>query len=131
VVLAHGKALIYTKEGTGAEQRGRFIREWYRARLMEKAVPCLRRWELATGLHSSELRTKYMKTRWGTCNTSAGRIWLNVELAKKPEECLRYVTLHELAHLKISGHGRDFKALLDRYMPDWREIRKRMNGSGN
>ena len=68
-----------------------------------------------------------MTTRWGTCNTSTGKIWLNLQLAKKPTECLEYVVLHELAHLKVPNHGKAFEAVLDRYMPDWRSVRTRLN----
>ncbi|MBQ2277779.1 MAG: M48 family metallopeptidase, partial [Clostridia bacterium] len=84
-------------------------------------------WERKTGLFCDTWHIKNMKTRWGTCNPKARRVWLNLQLARKPEECLEYVILHELAHLKIPGHGRDFEAFLDRYMPDWREIRARLN----
>jgi predicted metal-dependent hydrolase len=69
-----------------------------------------------------------MKTRWGTCNTRTRKIWLNLQLAKKPVECLEYVILHELAHLKVPNHGKDFIAIMDQYMPDWREIKARLNG---
>ena len=67
-----------------------------------------------------------MKTRWGTCNTVTGKIWLNLQLAKKPLICLEYVILHELTHLKVRNHGKDFIAVMDRYMPDWQTIKKKM-----
>ena len=70
-----------------------------------------------------------MTTKWGTCNPSTGKIWLNLQLAKKPPECLEYVILHELAHLKVKDHGPEFVAILDRYMPMWREIKRRLNDS--
>jgi hypothetical protein len=70
-----------------------------------------------------------MKTRWGSCNSKAGRIWINLQMAEKPPECLEYVVLHEIIHLKIHNHGREFKNMLDRYMPYWREIRKHLNES--
>lgn len=68
-----------------------------------------------------------MTTRWGTCNSSDRRIWLNLQLAKKPTECLEYVILHELAHLKVHNHGKNFVAIMDRYMPDWRNMKKMLN----
>lgn len=60
-----------------------------------------------------------MKTRWGSCNVEAKRIWFNLYLVHYPTECLEYVILHELAHLKVQNHGADFRLLLDTYMPDW------------
>ena len=70
-----------------------------------------------------------MTTRWGTCNTNTRKIWLNLQLAKKPIDCLEYVILHELVHLKIRNHNKDFVAMMDRYMPYWGEIRKKLNDS--
>jgi len=70
-----------------------------------------------------------MTTRWGTCNANTKRIWLNLQLAKKPIECLEYVILHELAHMRIKNHDKDFIAILDEYMPYWKDVRKRLNDS--
>ena len=50
-------------------------------------------------------------------------------LAKKPPECLEYVILHELTHLKTRNHGKDFVAFMDEHIPYWREIRKKLNDS--
>ena len=81
----------------------------------------LTKWEEVTGLKANEWRLKKMKSRWGTCNISAKRIWLNTYLAEKEKKCLDYVILHELLHLVESNHGKKFKDLLDKFMPDWRE----------
>ena len=56
------------------------------------------------------------------------KINLNLQLVHYPLPCLEYVILHELCHIKVHGHGADFKALLDRYMPDWKARRKLLNG---
>ena len=55
------------------------------------------------------------------------KIRLNLQLAKKPIDCLEYVILHELAHLKVKNHNEQFVAIMDQYMPYWREIRKKLN----
>ena len=68
-----------------------------------------------------------MKTRWGTCNTRAKRIWINLELAKRPEESLEYIIVHELLHLVERYHNDRFKALMDKYLPDWRARKARLN----
>lgn len=87
----------------------------------------LPKWEKITGLYCNSWQTKYMTTRWGTCNTNTRKIWFNLQLAKKPIECLEYVVLHELAHLKVRNHGKDFIAIMDQYMPYWRETKKLLN----
>ena len=69
-----------------------------------------------------------MKTRWGSCNTVKKRIWLNIQLAACPRECLEYVVTHELVHLLVPGHGRDFWKYMDEFFPDWKRVRKELNG---
>ena len=127
LVLSGNEAILTVRKESTAKQREAFLNEWYRALLKEKIAIYLQKWEEITDLHPDSWQTKNMKTRWGTCNASARRIWLNLQLAKKPPECLEYVILHELAHLKVYNHGKDFVAIMDRYMPNWREIRKRLN----
>lgn len=89
----------------------------------------LPKWEKTTGLYCSSWQSKYMTTKWGTCNPTSKKIWLNIQLAKKPIECLEYVILHELAHLKVHNHGPEFTVILDQYMPYWRDHRRRLNDS--
>ena len=103
------------------------MREWYREQLCAEVERLLPIWEQRTGLKCVEWKTKYMKTRWGSCNPEARRIWLNVQLAKHPVECLEYVILHELAHFVEKSHGPKFIAVMDAHMPTWRSIRKELN----
>src|SRR5690554_7589576 len=73
------------------------------------------------GVAASDWGVKRMKTKWGSCNIQAKRIWLNLELAKKPPECLEYILVHELVHLLERKHNERFKGYMDRLLPDWRE----------
>ena len=129
LVLSGDKAVLTVRKESIPKQREAFIHEWYRTMLKEAIEKYLPVWENRTGLHCSSWQTKYMTTRWGTCNTNTGKIWLNLQLAKKPTECLEYVILHELTHLKIRNHGKDFVAFLDAQMPYWREKKKMLNDS--
>lgn len=126
LALVDNQAILTVRPRSTSEQRERYVREWYRALLKAEIERYLPKWEAITGLHCSSRQTKYMTTRWGTCNTRTKKIWLNVQLAKKPPGCLEYVILHELAHLRVKNHGKEFAAILDTYMPDWREIRKQL-----
>ena len=129
LALSGDKAVLTVRKESTPKQREAFVNEWYRGLLKEQIEKYLPIWEQRTGLHCSAWQTKYMTTRWGTCNTKSGKIWLNLQLAKKPPECLEYVILHELTHLKIRNHGEDFVAFMDEHMPYWREIRKKLNDS--
>lgn len=117
---------ISQNKSTAAQREG-FIREWYRELLKIEVVRLLPKWEKITGLQAASWQTKYMTTRWGTCNPKTRKIWLNVQLAKKPLECLEYIILHELLHFIEKKHDKRFASLLDRYMPMWREIEVTLN----
>ena len=127
LVLSGNEAILTVRKESTASQRETFVNEWYRALLKEKIEIYLPKWENITGLRCDSWQTKYMTTRWGTCNTNTRKIWLNLQLAKKPIECLEYVILHELAHLKVRNHSKDFVAIMDQYMPYWRETKKLLN----
>lgn len=129
LVLVGNKAILSVRKESTAKQREKFVNEWYRSLLKTEVEKYLPKWEAITGLYCDGWQSKYMTTKWGTCNTSTRRIWLNLQLAKKPIECLEYVILHELAHLKVKNHGPDFVAILDLHMPYWRECKKMLNDS--
>lgn len=75
----------------------------------------------------AEVRIKRMKTRWGSCNAEAGRIWMNLELIKKPVACLEYVLVHEMVHLHERHHNDRFRQWMDALMPTWRVHRDELN----
>lgn len=129
LVLSGDNAILTVRKESTVKQRETFVNEWYRTLLKAEVEKYLPKWERITGLQCSSWQSKYMTTKWGTCNTSIGKIWLNLQLAKKPIECLEYVILHELIHLKVRNHGPEFVAEMNRYMRNWREIRNQLNES--
>jgi predicted metal-dependent hydrolase len=78
-------------------------------------------------VHVAAWGIKKMKTKWGCCNVAAGRFWINLELAKKPMQCLEYIVVHELVHLMERHHNEPFTGLMDTYMPNWRGCRDELN----
>lgn len=88
--------------------------------------PLVEQWAKILGVKPGKLVYRNMKTRWGSCQPSTGRICINTRLALYPPECLEYVVVHELCHLLVANHGSDFKELMSRVMPDWRERQKRL-----
>lgn len=129
LTLSGDKAILTVRKESSPKQRGSFVNEWYRSLLKQEVAKYLPKWEKTTGLYCDSWQSKYMTTKWGTCNPTSKKIWLNIQLAKKPIECLEYVILHELAHLKVHNHGPEFTAILDQYMPYWRDHRRRLNDS--
>ena len=101
------------------------VREW--RKVVEAFVPVLvEQWEPILGVKAGQLAYRKMKSRWGSCQPSTGRICINVALALYPPECLEYVVVHELCHLLVPGHGPGFHAIMDRVMPDWKQRRAKL-----
>ena len=97
------------------------------AQLKALIPPLLEKWQAVLGVQVAEWGIKKMKTKWGSCNSRARRIWLNLELAKKPVQCLEYIIVHELAHLMERHHNDRFRTLMDQFMPKWRLRRDALN----
>jgi hypothetical protein len=118
---------LHVRAETSVAQRDQVMQDWYRQQLRELIPPLLVKWQTAMEVQLNEWGIKKMKTRWGSCNPIARRIWLNLELAKKPVECLEYILVHELAHLIERHHNDNFVKLMDEHMPQWRLHRQRLN----
>jgi predicted metal-dependent hydrolase len=128
LVLSGDKAILTIRDKSTALQRDNFVREWYRNILKKEIARLLPKWEYQTGLKCDSWQTKYMTSRWGTCNISKRKIWLNLQLAKKTLDCLEYVILHELLHFIEKHHNNSFISMMDKYMPYWRETKRALNG---
>ena len=124
IVLKNNSRLqLFVNPGTSTANRALVLSEWYRDQLKERIPTLLDRWQSLLGKEVSDWGVKRMKTKWGSCNITQQRIWLNLELAKKPIECLEYVLVHELVHLLERHHNDRFKAYMDRYLPHWQQCR--------
>lgn len=124
VVVTSKKIILRVREGSDVKKRESIINEWYRNELKRVLKTVSKKCEKNTGLIANEYRVKNMKTKWGTCNINKKRIWINLQLAKKPIECLEYVMTHELVHLLERNHTNRFYELLGEYYPEWKVARK-------
>ncbi|MDN7132090.1 SprT family zinc-dependent metalloprotease [Halomonas sp. MC140] len=121
------KLHLHVNPGTSLENKNRVLTEFYRAELKFRIPELLTYWQDKIGVEASDWGVKKMKTKWGSCNTDAKRIWLNLELAKKPPECLEYILVHELVHLLERHHNDRFMAYMDKYLSNWRERKNLLN----
>lgn len=115
---------LFARPGTSREHRAALLDDWYRARLGQVVTALIDRWEPIMSVKVRQWRIRRMRTRWGSCNIGAQRIWLNLELARHPVCCLTYVVVHEMTHLLERGHNARFYALMDQFLPDWRDARE-------
>jgi predicted metal-dependent hydrolase len=120
---------MHLRPGTDRDKREQLLYGWYRRHLKELVPDLIAKWQPIIGVQVDDWGIKRMKTRWGSCNARDHRVWLNLELAKKPPRCLEYVLVHELVHLLESHHNDRFKTLMDQFMPQWRLHRDELNQS--
>ncbi len=118
---------LRVRPGSDRAQREAILHRWYRRHLRAQIPELIAHWEPRLGVQVADWGIKKMKTRWGTCNIADRRIWLNLELAKKPVICLEYILVHEMVHLLERHHNDRFKAHMDRHMPHWRMHRDMLN----
>jgi predicted metal-dependent hydrolase len=114
---------LFVREGSDTSRRERVFLAWYRRQLKALIPPLIEKWESIIGVKVAEWGVKQMKTKWGTCTIKAHRIWLNLELVKKPVQCLEYIVVHEMVHLLERHHNDRFVSLMDSFMPQWREVK--------
>ncbi len=112
--------VLRVRPGSTAAARRRLLDRWYRAELSHRIQALLHTWQPIVGREAAEYRIKRMKTRWGTCNVLARRLWLNLKLVTLPEQCLELIVVHELVHLLEREHNEIFYGHMDRLLPDWR-----------
>lgn len=127
VILKHSKIELYIRPNTTTEKKKEILNQWYRTKLKNTVPKLITKWGKKIGVQSNEFGIKKMRTKWGTCNIEAKRIWLNLELAKKPVECLEYIIVHELVHLLERSHNERFVKLMNEFMPKWRFHRDELN----
>ena len=118
---------LRVRPGADRDAREAVLLRWYRSRMREQIPKLITKWEPKIGVTVAEWRIRRMKTRWGTCNSEARRIWLNLELVKKQASCLEYVMVHEMVHLIERGHTERFWELMNNIMPQWRLHRDELN----
>ena len=90
---------MYVKPQASLEIKEKLIDSFYHIELKKQLPDSVSKWEEITGLHVKEVKIKKMKAKWGTCNPKYQRLWLNLEIAKKPLRCLEYMLVHEMTHL--------------------------------
>ena len=126
-ILNNSRMQLFVNPGTSPQNRALVLAQWYREQLRLKIPELLEKWQPIIGESVADWGIKQMKTKWGSCNITQRRIWLNLELAKKPIECLEYVLVHELVHLLERHHNDRFKSYMDEYLPQWRQYRDILN----
>ncbi len=116
---------IHVKAGL---EPARILSDWFRDGLKRDIPDLLAVWGPRLGVGSVQFRIRKMKTRWGSCNIRAKRIWINLALACLPYDLLEYVLVHELLHLLEPSHNSRFYSLMENAIPEWKSRKDRLRG---
>ena len=127
VELKHNQMVLTVRPEAVRERKEDVVAAWYREQLRIVMSPLIAKWEALISVKANRIFVQRMKTKWGSCNPRRSSIRLNSELAKKSPECLEYVIVHELVHLLEPTHNQRFVALIDKFMPQWRQFRDELN----
>ncbi len=119
---------LTVKNQSDIKQKEEAIDKWYKKVVTEETSRKLPVFEDITGLKSSSFTVRKMKSRWGSCNTKTKKLCFNSDLAKKPMECLEYVIIHELCHIRYNNHKKEFWLLVESFLPDYKRVKKLLNG---
>ena len=128
VKLTRGYFEIGVKGDVSPEKIKSLLEGWYRDRAAGKFRESLDRcWPhfKKFSLTKPKLQIKRMRKRWGSLSAN-GRLTLNIDLIRAPRECIDYVIVHELSHLRYADHGLEFYRLLDKLMPDWEKRKHKL-----
>ncbi len=121
------KLTLHVRPGSDANKKRDILDQWYRQNLKKKIPDLIAKWEKIIGVEVKDWGVKKMKAKWGSCNISDQRIWVNLELAKKPTECLEYIIVHEMTHLLERHHNERFLSLMDSFLPNWKHLKDLLN----
>src|SRR5205085_1231428 len=125
--IKHKTIELYVRHSANKQKKQAIMEEWYRSQLKELVQPIVTKWEKVMDVFVNEFAVKKMKTKWGTCNREAKRIWLNLELAKKPFPCIEYIIVHEMVHLLERNHNDRFIAYMNHFLPEWKHLKNELN----
>ena len=116
----------YVKAQATLELKQSLFQNWQRAQMKLLLPDLIRKWEPVMGVQVGEWGVKRMKTRWGSCNPSSKKIWMNLQLIHEPLRCLEYVLVHEMVHLLEASHNKRFHALMSKFLPEWRDCKNQL-----
>lgn len=127
VETKHRELRLFVRPGSSPEKRAEVLEEFYRNHLRTAIPKYIMHYARLIGVQPPEFGIRKMKTKWGSCSIEARRIWLNLELARKPPVCLEYLVVHEMVHLLERNHNARFVGLMDHFLPAWRSHRDLLN----
>jgi len=126
VIVKNDTIIIKVRSSADKNHRHTILQEWYRAQLRDVSSNIIKKWEKKMNLKIEDFGIRKMKTRWGSCNQQSKKIQINLELVKKPLECLEYIIVHEMVHLIERKHNERFIAYMNKFLPNWKAYKEEL-----
>lgn len=127
IILHHSIIELQVPGHYDAEKKQALLYRFYRNELRSRLNKLVAEYATKMGLRTPKFGIRKMKTKWGSCATERKHLWFNIELAKKPDQCIEYIIVHEMAHLLERNHNKNFAAIINRYFPNWEVQKKLLN----
>lgn len=127
LVLKHNTIELSALPNATLEQKQKTLYNWYKRELEAKIVNFISYYAKVMNITDINFGIRKMKTKWGSCSIEKRMLWFNIELAKKPIDCVEYIVVHELVHLLERNHNKNFIILMDKYLPNWHLQKKILN----
>ena len=124
---------LRVKDTTDFKRKEKVMKKWFEKRQVEIFLQiCKEIYPLFKpyGVKYPLVKIRTMKSRWGSCQPTKGVITLNARMIAAPRQAIEYVVLHEFAHFIHPNHSKDFYALVESLMPDWKLRRTMLQGIG-
>ena len=127
IKIHHDIIELLSQKNYTAEQKEKQLYNWYKKELIGVLGKYTLMYCRKMNVTFDNYHIRKMKTKWGSCNADKSIINFNIELIKKPAECIEYIVVHEMVHLLVRNHNQDFVILMDKYLPNWRILKQRLN----
>ncbi|SHE93585.1 M48 family metallopeptidase [Chryseobacterium sp. OV279] len=125
--LKHNTIELYALPEATFAQKERTLYNWYKRELEGIIGKMISIYAKEMNINDIHFGIRKMKTKWGSCSIEKRIVWFNIELAKKPIECIEYIVVHEMVHLLERNHNKNFIILMDKYLPNWRLQKQILN----
>lgn len=127
VIRKANKLQLHVKNSDDVTLKRKVLYQFYRKELQQRLNDFIMQYAGVIEVNIPEHKIRAMKTKWGSCAVNTHRLWFNLELAKKPLNCIEYIVVHELVHLIERNHNKNFITLMNKYLPNWKVQKKLLN----
>lgn len=120
---------MFVRPGASISDKQKLLEVYYRNCLRELLKTIVPKWAslMEEDSDSFDYKIMFMQKQWGSCSKAKRTVLFNLLLARVPIRCIEYIVVHELCHLKVHQHNKNYFGLLNKYMPDWLSRKKELD----